>query len=493
VSGGRTARDALALALSSVVARVVLLARGIVAAAVLGPAGFGAWNALGLVLDYGAYASAGAAQGLDLRLPAAERSGAAAESRRLLAGAWALTAAAFGVFALGVAIVLARGAPVLRAGTGPGPALLMLAAAGVQLAIQQAASALKARGRFAPVSQAAALQAVLGGGLGLAWVAPLGLWGLAGGWLAGGLAALARLRIAAPDVPLAPRGLRTGAALAWAGAPVFGFFLASLVLRSVDRLALVGAGAQEALGLYSLGLMAAGSVLYLPEALAAVLYPRIAAASAGALDLAATRAEVVRAQRALTVVLPLAVAIAMVWVDPVLHAWLPRYRGGAGAMRVLAFGALLLSAATLPGYWLLGRGRAWGTLAAAAACAALTAVLVTGVAARAPRPAPVAVAACVGYAAFALLLVVASSRDLLEDDGERLGFGAASLLPAAWAGATAFAVCGIGPAAPVGGALLRSVAVGVAYAPVAWWLGRGLGLTALARGWLRTGGRGAGA
>ena len=42
----------------------------VLAVVALGPAGFGAWNALNLILDYGGYASGGALQGLDLHLPA---------------------------------------------------------------------------------------------------------------------------------------------------------------------------------------------------------------------------------------------------------------------------------------------------------------------------------------------------------------------------------------------------------------------------------------
>jgi O-antigen/teichoic acid export membrane protein len=488
VSGRRLARDAIGLAASTYLTRAVLLARGLVAAIALGPAGFGAWNALTLVLEYGTYASAGVPQGLDLRLPAASARADAARERALLAGAWALMTAGFAAYAVVGAVAFVSGVPVLTAGIGPGPALLMLAAAGVQMTLQYLGSALRARERFAPVSQSQALQGLLGGGLGIALVGRFGLWGLAAGWLAGSLAALARLRAAAPDVPLAPAGPRTGLTLAAAGLPVFGFFLASLVLRSVDRIAFVQRGAAEALGLYSLGLMAAGLVLYLPEAVAGVLYPRITAATEGARDEARTRTEVERAQRALAVLLPLGVAIGMVWMAPAVAAWLPRYRAGVEAMRLLAFGSMLLSAATLPSYWLLGRGRARTLLLAALACAVVCAMLVFGVAARAPRPAAIASAACIGYGLFAVVLVGLAAPDLVADPGRRPLFLLGSLLPAAWAGATAFAVCAIGPAAPTGAAWARTAVVALAYLPVLWGFGRGSGVGAAARGWLARGG-----
>jgi O-antigen/teichoic acid export membrane protein len=476
-------RHSFGLALATYVARAVLLARGLVAAVVLGPAGFGTWNALSLVADYGGYASAGALQGLELRLPVAVADGDHARARVQLQGAWAVILAAFAVFALAVGAVLMRGAPALTATAGPGPALLLLAAAGAQLALQVHATALKARGDFPAVSRATALQALLGAGIGLALLSRCGLWGLAGGWLAGTVAALLWLRVAAPEVPLAPAHPREGLALAWAGLPVFGAFLASLVLRSVDRLALVRAGDPSALGLYSLGLTAAGLVLYPPEAVAAVLYPRIAAAAGGARDPERTRAEVVRAHRALTLALPLLVGIGMVCAGPLVRAWLPRFRGGIEALRLLAFGALLLSAATVPGYWLLGRGRAWTLLVASAACAAVTALLVFGVAARAPRPTAVATAACLGYALFAVTLTTLAARDLEHEPGARVTFVAASLLPAAWTGAAAFGLCALGPAGGVGLALARSAALALLHAPLLAWLGHGLGPRELARAW----------
>ncbi len=476
-------RDSIGVVLATYVARAVMLARGLVAAVVLGPAGFGAWNALSLVLDYGTYASAGALQGLELRLPVAEGLGDRERARRMLASAWAVILSAFTLYAAAIGLALATGTVQSTVMGGAGPAVVLLGSALGQLAFQTHATALKARGTFRPVSEATALQAVIGGGLGLALVARLGLWGLAGGWLIGTLFALVRLRLAARDVPLLPAPSREGLALAWAGLPVFGSMLASLVLRSVDRVAFTHAGHPESLGLYSIGLTAAGLVLYPPEAAAAVLYPRIAAAAGGARDLERTRAEVARAHRTLTLVLPLLVAIGMIWAAPVVGWWLPRYRGGVEALRLLAFGALLLSAASVPGYWLLGQGRAWTLCAASALCAAFTAMLVFGVTAHTTSPTAVATAACAGYASFAGALVILAARDLEHDAGARVTFAVASFLPAAWAGAAAFGVCATGPRESVGAAVARTLVVIALYAPVLWWFGRSLGLRALMRPW----------
>jgi O-antigen/teichoic acid export membrane protein len=482
MSTRRLLQDMLGMAASQYLSRAVLLVRGVVAAAALGPAGFGSWNALNLILDYGGYASCGALQGLDLRLPASSARGDSRESRRLLAGAWSMVVAGGGLFALAVLVSIAHGRPRILRGLGWLAPLLMLLAALLQLVIQYLGSALRARGRFDVVSGSTAAQVLLGGGLGILLVRPFGIAGLLWGWLAGTLVALIWARRATRDVPF-----RTGApagsiALVRGGFVVFAFFTVSLVLRSVDRLAFIRFGRAEDLGAYSVGLMVAGLVLHVPEAAAAVLYPRIVAAAGGARDLDRTRREVARVQRALALLLPLAVAVGMVWVAPVLDWWLPQFAAAAAAVRLLALAALLLSAATLPAYWLLGRGRARALLLAGALCAAAAAALVFGVAARAPYPAAVAAAACAGYAVFAVVIVAMAARDLHPEPRARLVFSVTSFLPAAWLGTAALVACGVGPPRPILTAVMRTAAVLIVSAPLFWWLGRGTGLRALARG-----------
>ncbi len=469
----RVVGDTVGLAASQYAARAVLLLRGLVAAVALGPAGFGAWNALNLVLDYGAFASVGVLQGLDLRLPAPTVRGEALAARRLLAGAWSVVLGGGTLFALLVLGTLATGHPALLRGLGWWPPLLMLAAALLQLAIQVHVSALRARGRFGAVSGSAAAQALLGGGLGILLVARHGILGLLWGWLAGTLVALAWVRAAAPDVPLRPGAARDGAAMVRGGFVVFASFLVSLVLRSVDRLAFVRFGRAEDLGAYSLGLMAAGLVLYLPEAAATVLYPRIVAAADGALDAAVVRAQVLRAQRGLTVLLPPVVAVALVWVGPVLTAWMPQYAGSIGAVRLLGFGALLLSASTLPGYWLLAVGRGRALLLAGLAATVVAAALVFGVASRVPLPAPVAAASSVGYGLFAAAIIAAAARDLDPAPGGGWRLAALSFLPCVWAVGVVLAVCLWGTEASVMTALVRTAAVVLACLPVLVWLRRG--------------------
>ena len=53
MTAGRFVRESLGFAASQYLARVAMLGRGLAAAAALGPAGFGGWNALNLIFDYG--------------------------------------------------------------------------------------------------------------------------------------------------------------------------------------------------------------------------------------------------------------------------------------------------------------------------------------------------------------------------------------------------------------------------------------------------------
>lgn len=477
-------RDSIGVALSQYLSRAMLLARAAAAAVTLGPAGMGAWNALNLILDYGAYASSGALQGLDLRLPGAVERGDRERARNAMAGAWSAVLLGGALFVLLVAVVLISGDRALERPWGGGAPALMLAAVLFQLAIHYHVSALRAHGDFGAVSGALSVQAVVGGGLGLGSVWFWGVWGLLWGWIAGSAVALVWLRRSSHPVPLRPQHVGEGLGLVRLGLPVFASFALSLVLRSLDRFALVRYAPPEALGQYSLGLMAAGLALYLPESAASVLYPRIAAAAHGGHDSERTRSQVLRTHRALAVVMPLLVGGGMLWAAPLTARLLPAFRDGIPALHVLALGALMLSAATVPTYYLLGTGRSRELLAVMAGATLLTAAMVFSVAARDQRPASIAFASSVGYATLALGLVGLAARRLVATGIERWRLVAGSFIPSMWAGSLALGLCTVGPPEGFGAAVLRSAAFGLGYLPVLVWLGRGHGLSR----WFREGG-----
>jgi O-antigen/teichoic acid export membrane protein len=485
MSDGRSGflRQSLGVASSQYLSRAVLLLRGLVAAASMGPVAFGAWNALTLILDYGSYASLGAILGLDLVLPAAVVREEAAVARTTMASAWSITLIGGVLFALAVIVHLASGSWLTLTGWGWGAPLLMLAAVFVQLAIQYHVSALRAQREFGVVSVALTLQAVVGGGLGIAVVGRAGVWGLLWSWLAGGVCAVLWMRRNPRRPPLRPEYADRGAKLALIGLPMFAVFALALVIRSFDRIAMVRYGGNDALGVYSIGLIVAGMVFYVPEAAAAVLFPRVAAATGGARDPEGTRVEVVTAQRALMVMLPLLVGVGLLWAPPVVAWLLPAYVPGLQPMRVLVIAALVMSMATLPSYYLLGLGRARSLLPAAALAAALAAAAIFTAAALDPRPVTVAWGAAVGYAVFALAMLALGIPRLAPTRTQRLALLGATLLPTAWASAVLLTLTRV-ESVTVGAALTRTAWFAVAYTPLAIGLARGLGIAHAVRGWI---------
>ena len=469
-------RDSLGLAASQYVARAILLARGLASAAALGPAGFGAWNALNLILDYGAYASLGAIQGLDLNLPARAARGEVERARRAMRGAWSIILAGGAAFTLAVAAVLATGTWVSAGDWGPGAPALMLVAAFVQLGILYHAAVLRAHGDFRAVSVGLALQAVVGGGIGILTVWRAGVWGLLWGWLLGGACAIGWMRRSPARPPLLPSHLREGAALAASGLPMFAFFALALVIRSLDRIALARFGSNQALGYYGLGLTATALALYLPEAAAAVLLPRVAAASQGARDPESTRREVVRVHRSLMVLLPALVGPGVLCAPFLLQRLLPDYAPSFAPIRILALAALVNSMATLPCYYLLGLGQARSLLGAAGAAAVVATAAVFGTAWVAPRPTEIAWATTAGYAAFALPMLARAAPRLVADRNEAVALWFGTLAPSAWAAVVLLGLSSPQDATPIGAAW-RSLAFLAVYAPVGWVFGRGSGMS----------------
>lgn len=459
-------RDSAGLAASQYVARAVLLVRGVAAAVALGPAGFGAWNALNLILDYGAYAAVGALQGLDLTLPAAAARGETEAARRAMAGGWWITLAGATVFSIVVGMLLADGRWVSTTGWGWGAPALMLVASVFQLAILYHAATLRAHGDFTNTSVGLALQALVGGGLGIVTVWRIGVWGLLIGWIIGGACAIAWMRRSPWRPPLKPAGPREGVALVARGFPIFAFFSLTLVIRSLDRIALARYADNHSLGLYSLGLTAVGLLLYLPEAAAAVLFPRVAAAAQGARDADETRRQVLQVHRFLMVSLPALAGPGVLLAPWVLAQALPAFAASIEPLRVLAVAALVMSMATLPSYYLLGSSRTASTLVVPAVAAIVAAAAVFGTARVAPNATSVAWAATAGYACFSLAMLAVATPRLAPDPRDSAWLWIGTVVPVAWAAALMLGLSRSADAT-VMGAMVKTLAFLALHVPVA--------------------------
>lgn len=471
---GTFVRDTLAVGSSQILTRIMVVARGLIAAAALGPTRYGGWNALSLIFEYGGYAGLGAVQGQDLTLPGAVERGDSARAGELMRAAWGAVVTGGALFTVLLFAYLAAGGDAFRGAPGDDLPWLMLLAALIQLAFQYGGSALRAHRKIQQASLANAVQAVVGGGLGIALVWTYGIRGMLWGWLVGSLAGWIVLARAGREIPWIPGSPRQGLAVARAGLPMFGFFLATLVLRSVDRLALVHFASPHALGLYSLGLIVSSTLLHVPESVATVLLPRLASAAAGARDAERTRAEAIRVQRALTVLLPIVATFGVVLLEPVIARLLPEYRPGMPALRALAVGALLLAAGTVPAYVLLADRNTALRLEVGWAGALGQAVLVFAWAARDPRPESVAVAASLGFGLFSAVLVGLVAARWTPDPSARLRIVVFSFAPSLIMGAALLVACSFGDGASPWIALLRLLAVAAVGAVVLAGFGRGL-------------------
>ena len=334
-------RDFFGFATSQYIVRVLLVVRGLIAARVLGPAAYGAWNGLMLVLDYGNAAPLGTMQGLDQTVPPQIVAGDTARLRRLKQAGMFLILFTGIVYSLVVLAYFSRNAGQLRSFWGlTGIGLILLVTlihnvAGYHL------STMRAHGNIRDVSLVFLIQAAFGAGLGIALLPTLGAWGLLWGWLAGTFAALVYARWRGHRVvPITPRVSRDALTLLTAGLPMFTYAGLTLLMRSLDRVVILRFLGTEALGYYGLGVMVMGMLLYLPDALGYVLYPRLLSdyhAAGG--DPVVIRDPVERSMRAISLALPALCAIAYIAADDAVIWLLPRFLPGVPIVRVLCFAA----------------------------------------------------------------------------------------------------------------------------------------------------------
>ncbi len=347
-------RDTAGFALSQYLSRFVQLFRGLIAARLLGPAAYGSWNALLLVLDYGILTQLGLQQGLDQGVPGSLATDPPEKTRRLKQGGIAGMTVLWLVFAVGMAIYLVVRPRRLAESWGAWGVMLMVVAVLLQMLIYYHGTLLRSHGRIGVVSKTMSIQAIVGGLAGLGLVFPFGVWGLLAGWLAGQVLALAYIRrLGAPFAPLAFLPNAQTRQLLALGFPIFLFTAASTVLRSVDRVMILKFLSVEALGYYSIGLMGVSMLLYLPDSIAYVLYPRLIAKYAETGDADATAREMVRPLAVVAWVMPLIVGISVFWVRELVMVFLPQYLPGVRALSVLLFGALGMALASIPSFYIM--------------------------------------------------------------------------------------------------------------------------------------------
>jgi PST family polysaccharide transporter len=356
---GKMTRDSLGLAFTQYAVRAMSMARSFVAAKLLDPVSFGAWNALQLMMDYGALAPLGTQQGLDQLVPARLVEGDAERTMRLK------RAALFNIVALTV-LFSALGLAWASVGSSRMRASWHLTGLGLAFACVMfvnlsnlGTSILRSHGDIGGLSRWFVIQGLIGSGLGLGLMVAFGRWGLLWGWLAGCFVAWAFVMYRGRKViPLTPSPALESLDLLQVGIPLYVFTASSIVMRNLDRIVVLRFLGTQSLGYYGLSVNVLTLLMAIPDSLAYVSYPQLVRRfSEAGQDPAAIRDRVDRLVRGVAVCLPLAAGLCAIWARDGVHALLPRYDACVSPLRVLAFGATGISLSTLASIVLMTVGR----------------------------------------------------------------------------------------------------------------------------------------
>ncbi|MGH7729918.1 MAG: lipopolysaccharide biosynthesis protein, partial [Candidatus Eiseniibacteriota bacterium] len=474
-------RDSLGFAISQYLVRFLTTVRGLVAARLLGPAGYGAWNAIMLIIDYGTYAPAGTFSGLDRTVPARIVDGDAMRLDRLKRAGLLNVLVTTGLFTAAGLLYFARSTGQIAIAWGFGGVVVALACVALHAVSYYHLTLLRSHGNIGAVSLWFLLQGTIGVGLGLALLQPLDYWGLLWGWFAGTLIATLsvvwRGRSVVPHVPVVSRESLT---LISIGFPMFIYTVSNFVMRSLDRVIIFRFLGTHALGLYGLAVMAVGFLLTMPDAIAYVLYPQLVRRHRQGGDApAAIRDQVHRAMRALSVLMPAMCAIAYLAADDAVEWLLPSFYDGVPALRILCFSAAGLSLANLGSIVLMTLGRQRVLVPAALATTTLGVVLDLLAIRLGHGIRGVAWATFVTYAVNSAVLIWLADRTMGDSRRARLLFIARAFLPLLVAIPLAYGFerffPGYGPMGPMRGLRFLGSAVG-------WLLLYGLMIVPLARG-----------
>jgi O-antigen/teichoic acid export membrane protein len=355
----KSVRDLLGLATSQYVVRVLLMARGLIAARLLGPASYGAWNAIVLLLEYTTQTQLGTLQGLDQAVPPRIVDDDRAGLRRVQRAAMFNILVGGIVFSSLALLYFLRTPGQISGYWGPAGIALALGCAVLINVSSYHTSVLRSHGRIEVVSAWYVIQGLLGAVLGVGLIPWLGAWGLLWGWFAGTLFATLYVRVRGGALtPLEPAPSRESLRLLTVGLPMFVYAGLNLAMRSLDRIIILRFLGTEHLGFYSLAVMAMALLLYLSDSAGYVMYPRLLGRyhAAGG-DPESIRRPVQQVVGAVSLVLPACCALAYLVADDSVLWILPRFRDGVPALRILCFGAAALGLGNLAAIVLMVVGR----------------------------------------------------------------------------------------------------------------------------------------
>jgi O-antigen/teichoic acid export membrane protein len=324
-------------------------------ASLLGPSDFGVWNAVSLVLVYGAYLELGAlsALGRDLPFHHGQRD---VEKAATLEGA-ARRVTIFGALVAALFVIAFSFLPTHSAKMALG-----LQAMAVVLILQQVYTyhrvVLRSHNCFRELSQQQVLLAAVTLVLAILYAVYFGFEGrLIAAFLAQAVILLYALRrnpwIAVPKFNLSKvwSVIRVGLPILMSG------FVLSL-LATIDRLMVITFLEEEQLGYFGLAILLTSAVTLIPAMASQVLYPRITHqfGSSGN-NVESLRTFVLIPPAILSALLPILIGALYLSLPLVISVLLPAYMPGVAAARIIAVGIFFYGILGLTDYFLVTIGK----------------------------------------------------------------------------------------------------------------------------------------
>ncbi|MDZ7268732.1 MAG: GNAT family N-acetyltransferase [candidate division KSB1 bacterium] len=333
-------RQVMQLSGANVIVQAARFVKNFLLARLLGPQLFGLWNGLQILLVYGVNAHLGVLNAMNREVPLCRGRGASAAIPALARVSLTFTMLATLVLAAG--LVLISMTPLV-AGLEAVALRLLAAVLLAQQLYQFFQFWLRADDRFDLLSRTLVVSALIELVVTVAWVYHAGFTGIFHGFLAGALVAVALcLRAVDPviwrlnfDFRLIPPLLRLGFPMMIVG-------LSYSLMTTLDRVLIIHFLGSEQLGYYALGPLVLAALTYVPATINQVIYPKLGERYGATGDPRSVAGYVIRPTVITAYLMALVLGGAYLGL-PLLLEWLPKYRAGLPAARILFAGFYFLS------------------------------------------------------------------------------------------------------------------------------------------------------
>ena len=318
---------------SSIVVQVSRVASDLIVAALLGPAIWGAWYLLNLIIAYSALTQLGAMNAMNREVPSALGRADPEEAVRIRRTALGVVLVSTSFLSLMLLLSVA----LVPSSVAVNELILVLALLAAHQLFGYASTTLRATMRFSTLAH---LQLTLALVYPILTIGSAWAYGLPG-FIVGQLltyAAVCVLAARSSEVVYRPTFEWSKAkTLVAIGFPIMLVGLVNTLFTTVDRWVVAAYMGTEPLGHYSVAIMALGAVALLPQVIAQQFYPRIVMAWSARGDPSELR-RVATTQRRLTfvAVVPV-VVVSIVVLPPVVQALLPAFAPGIPALMITMF------------------------------------------------------------------------------------------------------------------------------------------------------------